>query len=179
MKSPHTFLLAPLFLLLLQSKWCDAFPTPVTGRRSSSGLKAWSLEIPENLGSFKSTWYNTVENPTARRTIYDEWVKVMTFTSLFGMTHWSTNQFLPRSLSLTPKPHSTPDEFHFVTAGSDWPSAGEEETIRLDMEKQRVQINPIRRAAQWVLRRGRNSSSWCPFARFTFMFSLYHHCILL
>jgi hypothetical protein len=39
---------------------------------STSSLEAWSLQMPENLGSFKSTWYDTVDGPTARRQIYDE-----------------------------------------------------------------------------------------------------------
>jgi hypothetical protein len=39
---------------------------------SSSSLRAWSIQMPDNFGKFQSTWYNEVDNPTARRPIYDE-----------------------------------------------------------------------------------------------------------
>lgn len=73
MKTSYILSLAPLLLLLLQTEWCRAFPTPAATRQNRPHiLRAWTLDLPDNLGSFKSTWYNTVENPTARRTVYDE-----------------------------------------------------------------------------------------------------------
>lgn len=64
----------PLLLLVLQSSLSDAFSVSkhFTRSRTTTERLAWSLDIPENLGSFKSTWYNTVEYPTARRKVYDE-----------------------------------------------------------------------------------------------------------
>lgn len=54
------------------------------------------------------------------------------------------------------KLRSVPSEFRFVTTGSDWPSSNDEEVrMRADFEKERFQINPLRRAANWILRRRR------------------------
>jgi hypothetical protein len=48
----------------------EAF-TISSSSRVKTSLNAWSLQMPENLGSFKSTWYNEVQNPTGRP-VYDE-----------------------------------------------------------------------------------------------------------
>jgi len=51
--------------------------------------------------------------------------------------------------------YSSPNEFRFVTAGSDWPSFAEMEDDNdneLPTEEPRLR-NPIRRAARWISRR--------------------------
>ncbi len=51
---------------------------------------------------------------------------------------------------------SAPREYRFVTTGSDWPSLGDDDvSVRANLEKERFQINPFRRAANWILRRRR------------------------
>ena len=47
-------------------------PQHPTSYKTARGLMARSLQIPENIGSLKSTWYDEVNDPTARRQIYDE-----------------------------------------------------------------------------------------------------------
>ena len=54
-----------------QAPW-QVRESAVADRKASSRLNAWSLPAPSSFGTFKSTWYNEVENPTARRTVYEE-----------------------------------------------------------------------------------------------------------
>lgn len=76
MRSPgHHFVIAVLFTLLQTERGIAFLPLPISRPEQltpSTIMNAWSLDIPDGLGTFKSAWYNTVENPTARRTIYDE-----------------------------------------------------------------------------------------------------------
>ena len=58
-------------LMMVAVPHSEAF-APLLPSKKAAALKAWSLQIPDNLSSFKSTWYNEVDNPTARRLIYDE-----------------------------------------------------------------------------------------------------------
>jgi hypothetical protein len=61
------------------------------------------------------------------------------------------------SLSLV---FSSPNDFRFMAAGSDWPSMSDMEEQSRDLQSQpRVKINPIRRAAKWMASR-REVSSW-------------------
>ena len=43
-----------------------------TPKTMTTSLDAWSLTPPANFGGFKSTWYEDLENPTLRRTVYEE-----------------------------------------------------------------------------------------------------------
>jgi hypothetical protein len=51
----------------------EAYQVPSLDKRIEFSLKAWSLPAPpSSFGTFKSTWYNEVDNPTARTTVYAE-----------------------------------------------------------------------------------------------------------
>ena len=64
------YALAAAIILLLFSA-ADSFSTPAISQyRYTLRLPAWSLQMPDNFGPFKSTWYNEVDNPTARKTSY-------------------------------------------------------------------------------------------------------------
>mmetsp|Transcript_18808 Transcript_18808/g.46599 ORF Transcript_18808/g.46599 Transcript_18808/m.46599 type:complete len:121 (+) Transcript_18808:304-666(+) len=61
-----------LIALILVFAKCESFSNSAK-LRYTVRLAAWSLQMPENFGTFKSTWYNEVENPTARKnTYYDD-----------------------------------------------------------------------------------------------------------
>lgn len=73
----NLILVAMLAALLLV--YTDAYTSTQQQKQAYSSvttrLNAWSLpEPPAGFGSFKSspTWYNVVDNPTARRTVYEE-----------------------------------------------------------------------------------------------------------
>lgn len=66
-----------LMTLLLMLSTAKSFSTTSARKasrafKSSSSLMAWSLQMPANFGTFQSTWYNTVDNPTARKRVYEE-----------------------------------------------------------------------------------------------------------
>ena len=59
----------------------DAFSMPptvtttkatTTAPSSSTTAISWSMQMPDYIAFPKSTWYNEVANPTARRIVYDE-----------------------------------------------------------------------------------------------------------
>jgi hypothetical protein len=46
--------------------------TTTSPSSSSSTAISWSMQMPDYIAFPKSTWYNEVANPTARRIVYDE-----------------------------------------------------------------------------------------------------------
>jgi len=59
----------------------DAFSMPptvattkaaTTAPSSSTTAISWSMQMPDYIAFPKSTWYNEVANPTARRIVYDD-----------------------------------------------------------------------------------------------------------
>ena len=74
MLSSSRHLLAALSLLVAAAATCEAFQAPrvvAPARSRATELSAWTI-MPTQAAPF-STWYNEY-NPTARRTIYEEYV---------------------------------------------------------------------------------------------------------
>jgi hypothetical protein len=72
------FFLRSLLLLSAMLLSAHAFQRSAFSRHTSvdlqtvTSLKAWSLTPPSKFGTFKHTWYNEVQYPTASRPVYEE-----------------------------------------------------------------------------------------------------------
>lgn len=138
-------LVAVLALALLQTS--SAFQVTKGHTYSitpSTALQAWTLPH-ENSFTFR-TWYNEY-NPTARVTVYNEYVyrwrlRFCTPTIKPRLTHFS---------SLFSFEFSSPDpieRYSFVTVGSDWPSTLESSSFSPQPSSpiHKRYANPIKRA---------------------------------
>jgi hypothetical protein len=121
--------------------------------KTPTALSAWSIP-PEGFStpmfltpSFGKSWYSEV-NPTARRTVYDEWVRNDRLHSLLASTlDW---HLIPSFFF-----YSTPLDYTFVSPGDDWPSSYDSPRENQPKPTTRRRIDPLRRAANWV--RGRKN----------------------
>eukprot|EP00980_Cylindrotheca_fusiformis_P007829 scaffold1669_cov129-Cylindrotheca_fusiformis.AAC.40 len=98
-------------------------------KKSKVSLMSWSLHFPDDFGTFKSTWYNEVQNPTARKTVYEDVPTEFQFVSVGS--DWPSFNDVDNDTS--------------VNTEKKGPS--------------RICINPIRRARQWVAYRRKNADS--------------------
>jgi len=100
--------------------------TTTSPSSSSSTAISWSMQMPDYIAFPKSTWYNEVANPTARRIVYDD------------------------------GPSSEFEFMLFATVGNNWPDfneeGGEDEVESTPKQPQRMIWNPILRARNLIRR---------------------------
>jgi len=66
----HNFI--TIIALLIVAFSADAFTGSANFCRQQTKLNAWTIPMPEKFGSFKSTWYDEVDNPATRRQVFNE-----------------------------------------------------------------------------------------------------------
>eukprot|EP00538_Stauroneis_constricta_P013895 CAMPEP_0119550714 /NCGR_PEP_ID=MMETSP1352-20130426/4177_1 /TAXON_ID=265584 /ORGANISM="Stauroneis constricta, Strain CCMP1120" /LENGTH=149 /DNA_ID=CAMNT_0007596653 /DNA_START=206 /DNA_END=655 /DNA_ORIENTATION=- len=112
------------------------------GTRNDSKIVRFAWSIPTPTDAFGSwtpspTWYDQVDNPTARRMIYDDLAVEFNFEKQQRITKIS-----PAALSS--------EGSSSVLAKSDAALTMEQQRRR---QRQQKRVNPLRRAIRWVSRR--------------------------
>jgi hypothetical protein len=149
--SPRRFLAALSLLLVAAAATCEAFQAPhavVPARTRATELSAWTI-MPTQAAPF-STWYNEY-NPTARRTIYEEYVAGSS-AFIGGPLAACFHRYSLFPLCLLTF-RSAPLDYNFVALDDDWPTIELDTPTASNDKSQSSRSNsnrgPIRRMAKW------------------------------